>query len=282
MNILFLNAIKDATKLRFNLGLNMFESLNIYDICRDSGVMVKIVNINMEGIYVKADNHNKPTILLSNERPLPRRVFTCAHEYGHYFYGHGSKIDTQDYTKKYTTEQNQEELLVNTFAGSLLMPVSGVQSQFAKRKLKPNKAHPVHFYLISSYFGVGYHTLVYHCKINKIISFDKTQSLLKYTPARILKENFSDNIENSHFKYVDNVSQPAIADLEVNNYLILPSGSFPNSNYLEEIEETKLGIIYMAIKPGISEVESSNYKNSIKVRIERKNYVGLSKYRHLE
>lgn len=282
MNILFLNAIKDATKLRYKLGLNMFEPVNIFDICKDAGVMVKLVNINMEGIYVKADNHNKPTILLSNERPFTRRVFTCAHEYGHHYYGHGSKIDTQDYTRKYTTEQNQEELLVNTFAGSLLMPISGVKSQFAKRKLNPNKAHPVHFYLISSYFGVGYHTLIYHCKVNKIISFDKAQSLLKYTPARILKENFSNNIENSHFKYVDNISQPSIVDLEVNNYLILPFDSIPNNNYLEKIQETELGIIYMAIKPGITELESQNFKNRIKIRIERQNFIGLSNYRHLE
>ena len=282
MNILFLNAIKDATKVRDKLGLNMFEPVNIYDICKKAGVMVRIVNINMEGIYVKPDKHKKPTILLSNERPLPRRVFTCAHEYGHHCYGHSSKIDTQDYINKYTEEQNQEELLVNTFAGALLMPISGVQSQFAKRKLKSNKANALHFYLISSYFGVGYQTLVYHCKANRIITFDKMHQLLKHTPAKIFKENFSNEIENSHFKYVDSFSQPKILELEEKNYLILPSDVRANNIYLKEIKKTELGIIYMAIKSGISEVESENFKNSIKIRIERKNFTGLSEYRHLE
>ncbi|WP_293295211.1 ImmA/IrrE family metallo-endopeptidase [Allomuricauda sp.] len=284
MNFLFLNAIKDATKFRHKFGLNMFEPVNIYDICRETGVMVKIVNINMEGIYVKADTHNKPTILLSNERPMPRRVFTCAHEYGHHFYGHSSKIDSHDYIKKYTVEQNQEELLVNTFAGALLMPISGVQSQFAKRRLNPNKITPVDFYGLSSYFGVGYQTLIYHCKVNNIISFENSKDLLRYTPSKILKKIAQKNIENSHFKYIDNISQPSVVDLEVNNYIILPvdSDTSINMDYFEEIRLTDKGKIYKAIKSGISILESENFKQSIKIRIERENYIGLSKYRHLE
>lgn len=282
MNSIFLNAIKSSTKVRNRLGLNLFEPLNIYDTCTENGVTVRIVNINMEGIYVKADKQNRPTILLSNDRPITRRVFTCAHEYGHHFFGHGSKIDTLDYTSKYTSVQDQEELLVNAFAGSLLMPIAGVQSEFIKRKWNPNTSSPINFYTISSYFGVGYQTLIYHCKVNKIISYNKMQSLLKYTPAKIFKEVFSSDYENSHFKHFDNFSQPTIVDIEVSNYLILPHEALVNSDYLIAIKKTTCGTIYSANKVGVSEVASSNFSKNITIRIESKNYVGLSEYRHLE
>ncbi|TMU54816.1 ImmA/IrrE family metallo-endopeptidase [Flagellimonas algicola] len=282
MKSIFLSAIKSSAKVRNRLGLNMYEPINIYDTCKHFNVTVRVVNINMEGIYVKADNHNMPTILLSNERPFSRRVFTCAHEFGHHCYGHGSKIDGLDYDRKYSLEQNKEELLVNAFASSLLMPLAGLQKEFAKRKLNPKTANPLNYFVISSYFGVGYHTLVYHCKVNKLINNTKAKELLKYTPAKLLNTFFSANIEKSHFKYLDNHSQPPILDLEVSNYLIAPFEAEVNTHYLKELGTTDLGIVHMACKSGISKVSSPNFSHKIEVRIEPKNYVGLSEYRHLE
>lgn len=283
MRSIFLKAIKSATKVRSNLGLNMFEPLNIYDLCNSQGVSVRIVDINMEGMYIKADNHNKPTILISNRRPLPRRVFTCAHEYGHHFFGHGSKIDNLDdkNSNLYSSEQDEEELLVNAFAGSLLMPIAGVQAEFFKRKLDPNTANQVEFYLISSLFGVGYNSLIYHCKVNKLISNTRAKQLLKYTPAKILKESFSNKIKPSYFKYFDRHNQPQVSDVEVSNYLIIPNEAIVDTLFFRSIEKTEQGTIYLVIKPGITEIKSEYFKEKIIIRIERKNYSGLSQYRHL-
>jgi hypothetical protein len=43
---------------------------------------------SMEGFYFKPAN-----ILVSSLRPVGRRAFTCAHELGHHWFGHGSTID---------------------------------------------------------------------------------------------------------------------------------------------------------------------------------------------
>ena len=282
MKNIFLNAIRSSLKVRNKLGFDLYEPINIYDVCHLYNVSVRLVNINMEGIYVKADKFKSSTILLSNERPFSRRVFTCAHEFGHHCYGHGSKIDNLDYNSKYSYDQDQEELLVNAFASSLLMPIAGIQVEFVKRKLSPHTASPLDYYVISSFFGVGYHTLVYHCKINKLIGGIKMKELLKFTPSKILKLYFSSNIEKSHFKYIDNYSQPSVVDLEISNYLILPNDVKIDNNYLKEIKRTNFGIICMANKMGITEVISQNFDDNICVRIENKNYVGLSEYRHLE
>jgi Zn-dependent peptidase ImmA (M78 family) len=281
MRSIFIDAIKHANIVRDKLGLNMFEPINIYDTCESLDISIRFINVNMEGIYVKSDKHNKPTILLSNERPLPRRVFTCAHEYGHHYYQHGSKIDTLSHTNQYTKEQDEEELLVNAFAGSLLMPVAGIQAEFVKRNINPYIANPIDFYIVSSYYGVGYQTLIYHCKVNRIIDFNKMKELLKYTPAKIFKEHISGSASISHFKCYDNHSQPLVSDFEISNYLVAPNNSTVEANYLESIGLCSLGTVYATKKRGITTIKSPNFKNDLTVRIQDKNYEGLSIYRHL-
>lgn len=282
MNSIHLSAIKKATRIRNSLELDMFEPLNIYDTCERSGISVRVVSINMEGIYIKSNEYKKPTILLSNERPFPRRVFTCAHEFGHHTYNHGSKIDTLNYNKGYTLDQDQEELLVNVFASALLMPVAGIEAEFAKRELNPNEATPLQIFGISSYFGVGYQTLIYHCKANRVISFLRAKTLLKHTPSKILTESFSKQIELSHFKYFDDFSLPKIIDFEKSNYLIIPSKMNVDGNYLREVGRTNLGVVYKTQKQGVTQVTCHSTGKSSTIRIENKNYMGLSKYRHLE
>jgi len=282
MNRIFLSASKGADKVRIKLELNMFEPINIYDACINLGISVRFLNFNMEGMYITSNKQNNPNIFLSNQRPLVRRNFTCAHELGHHYFMHGTKVDSLDYSNEYSDEQNYEESLVNTFAGYLLMPIAGLQAQFSIRKWKPHSISPIEFYLLSSYFGVGYLTLIYHCRANKIISFSKAKDLLKYSPAKIFIENFPDSIEKSHFKIFDEYCKLSIVDLEVSNYLILSYTMEIDENYLEIVEETDLGIIYRALKSGIVNVNSSISKKKFLVRIQNKDYIGLAEYRHLE
>jgi hypothetical protein len=55
-----------------------------------------------------------------------------------------------------------------------------------------------------------------------------------------------------------------------------------NRDYLKAIKETDFGTIYSTNKVGVSEVASPIFSRNIAIRIKRKNYVGLSEYRHLE
>jgi len=280
MNTAFLSAVSEADKIRMNQGFDMYQPINVFDICAKLGVTVRFHDINMEGVYISQENGQRPTIILSTLRPLPRRQFTCAHELGHHVFKHGSKVD--GLIDESGTSDDAEELLVNSFAGSLLMPVAGVRAELATRSLNAGKASPLDFYILSSVFGTGYQTLISHCKFNKLITVAREKELLKLTPSKILKKLLGTDITNSHFKILDSFAELSVTDLEVSNYIILPRDVIVEGNHLKKFKETTVGTAYIAVKPGIVRVVGSESPLACFVRIQNINYIGLAENRHLE
>ncbi|MCB0518496.1 MAG: ImmA/IrrE family metallo-endopeptidase [Lewinellaceae bacterium] len=281
---LFTHALREADNVRMELGLNMYQPVNIYDICTELGITVRFVDINMEGMYIAQESGNFPTILISNQRPYPRRCYTCAHELGHHRFNHGTKVDvlSDQSQNKNASSDIEEEILVDAFAGALLMPILGIQAEFVKRNIEPNQATPLHYFMISSVFGTGYRSLVLHCKFNKLITPSKTELLLKYTPSTILAHIAGADIPKAHFKMLDDCSSVSVIDLEMSNYLILPPGFITEGKHLENLKKLTVGDIYTATKPGIVRAVESNSGNGFFIRIQNQGYVGLAEYRHLE
>lgn len=282
MTPLFKKALLKADQVRMRLGLSMFEPLNIYDACESLGITVRFVSLNMEGFYKKQKDGSHPTILLSNQRPFPRRSYTCAHELGHHAFGHGVKLDALFDQSGKTTSFDPDELLVDAFAGALLMPVAGVEVAFAKRKWSPFKASPIDFFTVSSSFGVGYQTLVHHCRANELISETNALSLLRASPKKIFDSLFSPSIEHSHFKVIDKLSKSSVVDLEVSNHLILPPDFEVEGDHLRKCQETIVGSGYTAVKPGVVRAAASDGSTGIFIRIQNFQYEGLAENRHLE
>ena len=281
MNALYKRALLEADKIRTQLGLNMFQSINVFDSCLDLGLAVRFVDINMEGMYIKQEDGTHPTILLSSQRPLPRRCFTCAHELGHHVFNHGNRLDVlSDFEN--TPSNDRDELLVNLFAGALLMPVAGIQAEFAKRNWVPNNASPTQFYAISSVFGTGYQTLIVHCRANEIINEIKAKALLKFSPSKILKNLFPAGTNNSFFKIIDIFSMLPVIDLEVSNYIILPTVVEVEGAHLQKFQETEMGMAYLAVSPGIIRVASPDGSLASFIRLQNFHYSGLAENRHLE
>lgn len=278
---IYKKAIIMADDIRAELGLNMFQPVNIFDACISLGVSVRFVDINMEGVYIKQESGIDPTILLSNQRPLPRRCFTCAHELGHYISGHGSKIDALS-NEDSEGSNDTEEHLVDSFAAALLMPVAGILAEFKKRKWVIQNASPLNFYTISSVFGTGYQTLVINCKVNGLINESKAFDLLKVGPAKILKSIFTSTIVNSYFRIIDRHSQLNVIDLEVSNYIILPLGIEIEGDHLKKYKESNIGTCYVALKPGIVRASLPESNLSCFIRLQNFQYVGLAENRHLE
>lgn len=275
-------AIRKASEIRLKLGYSLYEPVNVYDICSKLEIDVQFVDINMEGLYVnnKDLNNTSPKILISRLRPFPRRVFTCGHELGHHVFGHGLKIDILTEGNESSKYKSDDEILVDTFSAHLLMPITFIQSEFIKRKLDFGTATEMDYYIVSSILGVGYQTLIMHCKINRLIDDSKYFELAKHTPAKIFKKYFGNVDEKAYFKIIDFKTTNLPIDLEVSNYLIVPTEFEVDSQYLEKMKSTEIGTLYIAKKSGISSIYSDT--KSCFVRIQPHNYIGFAEYRHLE
>lgn len=278
MKAIYRDAILKASQIRKQLELSMFQPINIFDACTKMRIDVKFVDLNMEGFYVI--QNSTPSILISTQRPLPRRIFTCGHELGHHVFGHGSKLDLLSDEKGHAAGKDIDEILVDAFSAALLMPIGAVQAEFAKRDWNIQNASPVDFYTICSAFGVGYQTLIVHCKANNLINDSKAASLLKLTPTKIFKTHFGTVEEKSYFKILDEYTDLAVVDLEVSNYIVLPPNTLIEGNSLEKIGTHELGCIYIARSPGI--FTANNSGKSYFIRVQRENYIGFAEYRHLE
>ena len=278
---LFTDAIREADRVRMELDLSIFEPINVFDACKGLGIDVRFIDVNMEGMYSSQDGGQHPTILLSNKRPFARRSFTCAHELGHHRFGHGTRVDMLTEEERANSVYNNEELLVDCFAGALLMPLAGLEAEFAQRGKAVNTCNPLDFMIIASIFGVGYQTLITHCRINNLISMDKQIALLKFSPAKILAQIIEKVEKPVHYKVLDECEVSTPIDLEASNLLILPVGYEMEGNHLERIEKVKDRSVFLAQKAGIVRVNNQSTGNGHFIRIQNENYIGLAEYRHL-
>jgi hypothetical protein len=280
MKSMFTNAVTQADQVRMRLGFDMFQPINIFDVCHRLAIDVRFLDVNMEGMYFSHDSRPVPTIIVSALRPLPRRAFTCAHELGHHVFNHGTKVDALSEDNPYKGSNAMEELLVDAFAGNLLMPVAGIVAEIAARDWNAEKLTPLQFYTLASIFGTGYNTLVVHCRVNRIITVTQERTLLKNTPAKILRSLIGTSASPTHFKIIDGLSEIPVIDLEVSNYIFLPAKMKIVGSHLKV--NNGIENAYTAIKPGIVQVAGIDGSFSSFVRIQRTGYVGLAKYRHLE
>lgn len=281
MDSIAASGIKKADSVRAELGLNMFQPINVFDTCLKFKIDVRFRSINMEGMYISSDDPEKSYIILSSLRPYSRRVFTCAHELGHHLYGHGSQIDLIYQDNNESDGYDHNERLVDIFASALLMPVAGIQLEFQKRKWDLKTATPIQFFTISSVFGVGYQTLISNCSLNKLISFQKSKELLRYLPSHFLRK-ITGNEDIGHLKIIDSKYVEKIVDSEVSGFLYLPKDIKLEGNHLEVVSETKNGRCYKAIKSGVLRAINPEDGQTYFIRIQNFEYEGLSEYRHLE
>lgn len=279
MNQLYTTAIRKASEIRLKLGFNLYEPINIYDVCSKLEIDVQFVDVNMEGLYV---NNGKPKILLSCLRPFARRVFTCGHELGHHVFKHGLKVDILSDENESSAPKNDDEILVDAFSAHLLMPISCVQSEFNKRKLDFLTASPIDYYTVSSVLGVGYNTLITHCRANRLVNDSRANELLKYTPSKIFQSYIGNVEEKTFFKIIDCKTDKKPIDLEVSNYILLPKDFRVDEDFLELKQDMEIGSLFLAKKSGISSIHSSNDMTSCFIRIQPQNYIGFADYRHLE
>jgi Zn-dependent peptidase ImmA (M78 family) len=278
-DVLAKQAQQKAIDVRRKASFDNKSPLCIYGLCDKLNVRVKFVDISMEGIYLR---ETEPIILLSALRPLPRRIFTCAHELGHHVFGHGSTIDELLGESESSQAFQPEEFLADSFAGFLLMPILGVRKAFVSRDWDAAKATPEQIFTVACNFGVGYETLITHMAYAlNIIDSSRASLLLKTKPKTIREKVLGHPSTNSLIIADEHWSMPTI-DTEVGSLLLLPTGTEAADETITLEKNHPKGHLFKANRPGFVQVCCRNTKWAIFVRVSRYQFIGLSQYRHLE
>lgn len=273
---LLLEANQAATDARERVGFDEISPIDVYDLAARLGLKVRFLAVSMEGFYQKA---KPPKILLSAQRPLARRAFTCGHEIGHHWFGHGSTIDQLQEDDRSPSNQ-PEEILADGFASFVLMPTIGVRRAFASRSWAIETADPQQLLTVATEFGVGYRTLIAHLAFSlRKLSSDRRTVLIKQTPQMIRNTLLGGN-DLSGLAIVDEFSLNRRLDLEVGYGLAIPQGLSIPGNVVEFIGNHSGFSLYRASRRGSTNMAISG--RTVNVRVAPKDYVGLASFRHLE
>jgi hypothetical protein len=251
----------------------------VFDLCEKLGVAVRFNDIaSLEGMYERS---TPPRIHLSSLRPLGRRRFNCAHELGHHIFRHGSTIHELRSKHAEKRSYNSEEFVANAFAAFLLLPALGVAEAFAARNVSPECASPRQVFAVSCDFGVGYSTLITHLvrSLNEL-SPQRANVLLRHSP-KTLREELALRPVNTALTLLDEHCLSTSTDIEVGSLILLPTGTRILGDQLIHIDEVGSLSLLEAVKPGIVRAVRRPPLSPIFVRVSKKQFVGLARYRHL-
>lgn len=272
-------AVRGALETRYMANIQRTEPICVYDIAEKLGVEVRFHKANsFGGMYAKASQ----TILVPALRPWGRRAFTCGHELGHWYFGHGSKIDELESVDR-TDNDDPEEWLANVYAGYLLMPSWAVQRAFERRGTAPGNCSPIQFYTASSQLGVGYETLISHLRWSlRSITPARAENLLSTSVKEIKSQVLKGFPETGHLVISDEFWETVPIDIQVGDRVILPKDAVIEGASATPIGQSALGLIAEGRIPGIARAESRAKSWAVFIRVSHKDFAGRSIYRHIE
>lgn len=250
----------------------------MYDLAERLEVEVRFCEgKSLGGMYARTSN----VIFIPADRPAGRQAFTCAHELGHWFFGHGTRIDeTADL--ELLDEEDPKEQLANMFAGYLLMPPWAVKEVFAQRNWKLSSCEPLEVYVAANQLAVGYGTLVHHLQWSLgAISSHHASVLLKVRP-KVLRERLVGKPAPPHLVIADLAWTGVPIDLQVGDSALLPKASIVEGSSVEATGDHNLGVLIRALRPGISRAATPDHTWAVFIRVSRRNFVGRNLFRHLE
>jgi hypothetical protein len=267
--------MQGAADARDQLDLDPFGPIDPHVVAVQLGIKVVFLDTSMEGFYFKQPT---PRILLSSLRPVPRRAFTCAHEIGHHWFGHGSTIDQLQEDERSDSDK-PEEILANAFAAALLMPTVGLRGAFARRGWNLSNPSPLQLFTVACQFGVGYKTLLNHLSYAlREISAQRRVELDRWTPQRIRRQLLNEDYDS--FLVVDTHNEAATFDMEKSGVILLPPGATVSGPALGHIRSHDEFELFRAERRGITTV--TGLPTACEIRVMPEDYVGAAANRFEE
>lgn len=273
-------ALRGALELRRKVGISFDSPICIYDVAENAGLSVWFKGGgSFGGMFSKSKN----AILVPSLRPQGRQAYTCAHELGHWYFGHGSKLDAYEENEGCKASED-EERLADLFAGHLLMPTEAVAKAFRVRNISVHSADALSFYRVACQLGVGYTTLLNHLRWTLAkISPPTFMDLMKTTPKSIRESILNKSAqETANLLVVDSSWNAVPIDLQVGHMAVLPKEVDLSGESVNGVMDIEKGILVKAVKPGIAEARKVTGDWATFIRVSRFEFEGRSIYRHLE
>ncbi len=269
-----------AFKMRRASGINSNQSMDVFEFANNHGVDVRFENISsMEGLFSK---NPKPVILLNSERPQGRQRFTCAHEFGHHVFGHFLQVDEILDEVTSTNYYNPGEFICDCFAGALLMPSPVIRLGFNIRGWEISEVKSQEVFVVAGWLGVSYKALIKQINITYSLLSDKRASALLSIKPKEIREELIGDYPNHHLIIVDRFWNGRPIDIQASDLVLVPSSTIIESKCVKIVAELKNGILLEGILPGIGRISDKSNEWSVFIRVCRKDYKGIAKYRYLE
>ena len=267
------NALEGAVWARRKAGVGGMDPVCPYEIARELGVRVDLREMGNEGLYVP----DGPLIQVNASRPGGRQRYTCAHEVGHHWFGHGY---TADEAVGRGDRDDPNEFVADAFAGHLLMPKLGVLRAFQEFGTTPGAASPAELYAVACEFGVGYGTLATHLAF-VLGGISRTRwDAVRGTPPKAIRAAEVPGVEASALMVIRPEGRKRAYDVVAGEAVLAVIGRGAVPGGLRHVGAAPSGEVYLAERPG--EWALGVGSRVVTVRVAKPGAVGLARYRHLE
>jgi IrrE N-terminal-like domain len=276
---LALRATGMALRVRQQYSIAADHPCCVYDLAEKMGVEIRFAGLpSAEGVYSPV----KPVAVVSSLRPPGRQAFTCAHELGHHAYGHGEQFDELMEDRRERRRHDPKEFEADCFASALLMPKTAVLKGLALRGWNLKNASAAQVYALSSWLGVGYVTLIGNMQWGmNLIDRSRAGALSKIKAPQIRKTILGRECKD-YLIVVDEAWIGRPVDAQAGDVITLPKGVTIEGDVLESLESDEERIIARAVRPGIGRLLVRNSAWAQFIRVSRKQFTGLARFRHLE
>lgn len=271
-------ALRGALEIRRRGKILKDAPVCVFDLAERLGLEVRFcAGASFEGMYAKGSS----TILVPSLRPPGRQAFTGGHEMGHWYFGHGSRIDELPEFAP-DDRKDPDEWVANLFAAYLLMPSWVVEASFKRRDLNPATCTAQQLYLVACELGVGYETLIQHLRWSlNLITPTRAAVLAEITPKTI-REQAIGKVATKHLVLTDTAWIAGNIDLQVGHVARLPAGAVMEGTAVAVLGDLPDGRLVQGRRPGIARAFLEGSPWAKFVRVSRTEFEGRSLYRHLE
>lgn len=276
---MILQGYRAALKMRQRANLSLWEPICPFDLAEAIGVDVRFQAIgSLEGLYVRNPG---PVIIVSSLRPAGRQAFTCAHELGHHHFSHGYQVHQYLESASQSRSKPQDEILADAFAAHLLMPKSLVARAFHVRGWSPTSVTAAQVFVLAGWLGVSYDALVTHLEFGLgLISTQWASGLRRETPKSI-RAKYWPGVPGD-LMVIDPQWGGRSVDVRVGDHIVVTGTARVEEAKVSLVETTSGTTRFQAQAPGVGRIVRDDADWAVYVRISKRDYEGLSRFRHLE